>query len=97
MKTGPTPHDGPSARRRVNQCNRKGETVMPVKVKHDGEVLKIYLPLEKPHASKSGKTMLIASTYGVQTSEVEYEGRKIVVVANAFIYPREKPKRNRTA
>jgi hypothetical protein len=65
---------------------------MFVKVKHDGETLKIYLPLEKPHASKSGKTMLIASTYGVKTTAVEYEGRKIVVVANAFIYPKEKEK-----
>lgn len=67
---------------------------MPIKVKHDGEILKIYLPLEKPHASKSGKTMLIASTYGVQTTTVEYEGRKIVVVANAFIY--RKTKRTKT-
>lgn len=63
---------------------------MSIKVKHDGEMLKIYLPLEKPHSSKSGKTMVIASTYGVRTTAVEYEGRKIVVVANAFIYPNEK-------
>jgi hypothetical protein len=68
---------------------------MSIKVKHDGEVLKIYLPLEKPHASKSGKTMLIASTYGVKSTAVEYEGRKIVVVANAFIYPGDKEKGNR--
>ena len=66
---------------------------MSIKVKHDGEMLKISLPLEKPHASKSGKTMLIASTYGVKTTAVEYEGRKIVVVANAFIYPKDKEKR----
>jgi hypothetical protein len=70
---------------------------MPIKVEHDGEMLKIYLPLEKPHASKSGKTMLIASTYGVQTTTVEYEGRKIVVVANAFIYPKDKENKDRKA
>ncbi|HEY6769567.1 MAG TPA: hypothetical protein VI386_32900 [Candidatus Sulfotelmatobacter sp.] len=68
---------------------------MSIKVKHDGEMLKIYLPLEKPHPSKSGKTMLIASTYGVKTTTVEYEGRNIVVVANAFIYLEEKEKEDR--
>ena len=45
---------------------------MSIKVKRDGDKLKIYLPLEKPHASKSGKTMLVASTYGVRTTAVEY-------------------------
>ena len=61
-----------------------------IKVKHDGEMLKIYLPLEKPHASKSGKSMVIASTYGPQPTTVEHEGRKIVVVANAFFYLKDK-------
>jgi hypothetical protein len=70
---------------------------MSLKVKRNGEMLKIYLPLEKPHASKSGKTMLIASTYGVKTTAVEYEGRKIVVVANAFIYMKDKQKRAKIA
>jgi hypothetical protein len=68
-----------------------------IKAKSDGAILKIYLPLEKPHASKSGKTMLIASTYGARTTAVEYEGRKIVVVANAFIYPKDKEMRDRKA
>jgi hypothetical protein len=67
---------------------------MSIKVKCDGEMLKIYLPLEKPHASKSGKSMVIASTYGPQTSTVEHEGRKIVVVANAFFYLGNKGKQN---
>jgi len=59
-------------------------------------VLKIYLPLEAPHASKSGKSMVIASTYGPKTTAVEYEGRKIVVVANAFIYMKDKQKGGKT-
>jgi hypothetical protein len=71
--------------------------MMSIKVKRYGDMLKIYLPLEKPHASKSGKTMLIASTYGVKTTSVEYEGRKIVVVASAFIYEKEKQKGDKTA
>lgn len=69
---------------------RRKRKSMSIKVKHDGEMLKIYLPLEKPHASKSGKSMVIASTYGPQTTTVEHEGRKIVVVANAFFYLKEK-------
>jgi hypothetical protein len=71
--------------------------MMSIKVKYDGEILKIYLPLEKPHASKSGKTMLIASTYGVKRTTVEYEGRQIVVVANAFIYPKDTKNKDRKA
>jgi hypothetical protein len=65
---------------------------MSIKVKSDGAVLKIYLQLEKPRASKSGKSMLIASTYGPKTTTVEHEGRKIVVVANAFFYLKDKQK-----
>ena len=67
---------------------------MSIKVKYDGEMLKIYLPLEKPHASKSGKSMVIASTYGAKTTAVEYDGRKITVVANAFFYLKDKKKGN---
>jgi hypothetical protein len=70
---------------------------MSIKVNNNGEVLKIYLPLEKPHASKSGKSMVIASTYGPQTTTVEHEGRKIVVVANAFFYVKDKKNKPRKA
>lgn len=70
---------------------------MRVRVKSDGEMLKIYLPLEKPHASNSGKSMVIASTYGPQTTTVEHEGRKIVVVANAFFYLNDKRNRAKKA
>jgi hypothetical protein len=63
---------------------------MPLKVKQSGDVLKIYLPLEKPRLSKSGKTMLVARTYGAKTTEIIYENARIVVVANAFIYRTKK-------
>lgn len=63
---------------------------MALRVKQKGRVLRIELPLEKPKSSKSGKTMLVASTYGVRGTEVVYEGRRIAVVANAFIYPEAK-------
>jgi len=66
---------------------RRNET--PISVKQDGDYLKIRLPLEKPRRSKSGKTMLVASTYGVITTPVRYEGQNISVVASAFFYPKK--------
>jgi len=63
---------------------------MQLKMQQNGNVVKIELPLEKPKPSKSGKTMVVASTHGVKTTEVRYKGRNIVVVANAFIYPNKK-------
>lgn len=63
---------------------------MALKVKQDGDVLKIELPLEKPRLSKSGKTMLVATTHGVKTTEIRCKGRRIAVVASAFFYPRKK-------
>jgi hypothetical protein len=67
---------------------RRNET--PVKVRQSGNVLKIELPMCKPTTSKSGKTTLVASTYGVLTTEVRHNGRQIALVANAFIYPDRK-------
>lgn len=70
---------------------------MSLRVKQKGDVLRIELPLEKPTPSKSGKTMLVASSHGVKTTEVFCEGRKIVVVANAFIYAKEKQRGDRSS
>jgi hypothetical protein len=60
--------------------------------------LTIQLPLEKAHPSKSsGKTLIVASTHGCQTTQARHSGRPIVVTANAFIYPasRSKAKKQR--
>ena len=60
------------------------ETVVEV----DGKTLIIKLPLQQPVRSKSsGKTLVIASTHGTVTSSVRYDGKRIVVVANAWVYP----------
>jgi hypothetical protein len=63
---------------------------MALHVTRKGEVLRIELSLEKPQPSKSGKTMLVASTHGVKTTDVQCDGRSVVVVANAFVYPKKK-------
>jgi hypothetical protein len=66
---------------------------MALTVTRKGDVLRIELSLEKPQLSKSGKTMIVASTHGVKTTDVQCDGRNVVVVANAFFYPKKKPSR----
>jgi hypothetical protein len=56
---------------------------MKVEVK-SGRLI-ISLKLRKPTASKSGKTLLVASTRGVKYSNVKIRGRWVRVNANAFI------------
>lgn len=64
---------------------------MAFTVKRKGDVLRIELSLEKPRPSKSGKTMIVASTRGVKATDVQCDGLNVAVVANAFIYPKKKP------
>lgn len=47
--------------------------------------LLISLKLHKPKPSKSGKTLLLASTHGVRSSNVKIRGRRVRINANAFI------------
>ena len=48
----------------------------------------ITIPLQKAHQSKSGKTLLIATTRGFWKTEAEVEGKKVSVSLNATI-PRD--------
>ena len=54
------------------------EDHMKVEVKNGR--LTISLKLRKPTPSKSGKTLLVASTRGVQTSSVEVNGKPVRIV-----------------
>ena len=56
---------------------------MKVEVKN-GRII-ISLKLWKPTASKSGKTLLVASTRGVRRSTVKIGGRWVRIIAHAFI------------
>jgi hypothetical protein len=56
----------------------------------------ISLKLREPKPSKSGKTLLVASTHGVRSSSVKVDGRPVLVNANAFIDVRQ-PKRPRSS
>jgi hypothetical protein len=53
----------------------------------DGKLV-IELSLEKPRPSSTGKTLLVASTRGVQRTTARLSGETISIVANAFI-PRD--------
>jgi hypothetical protein len=62
----------------------------------------INLPIEEPRASASGKTLVVASSRGVRTTDVKIGGNLICVNVNAFVYPTpeaqpaaEKPRENR--
>jgi hypothetical protein len=68
---------------------------MAVKVARKKNLLKIAIPIEKPVPSKSGKTLVVASTHGLLSTDVKYKGRHIVLLLNAFIYPGEEDLRRR--
>ena len=60
------------------------------------KILTIKMPLEAPRPSASGKTTLIASTRGVQTTDVAYRGRPVAIVANAFFFNDRRDRKLRT-
>lgn len=57
-------------------------------VKIDGKDLVIRIPLNTPpQRSASGKTLVVASSRGNQTTEAEVDGKKVTVGVNAYIKP----------
>jgi hypothetical protein len=48
------------------------------------KILTIEMPLEEPTPSTSGKTMVIASSRGNQTSNAQYDGRAVTIGVNAY-------------
>lgn len=52
----------------------------------DGTLV-LELPLQKPKVSKSGKTLIVASSRGVQRLAAKLGGKNVCVTVNAFIYP----------
>ena len=52
-------------------------------VKIEGNELVVRVPIS-PHPSKSGKTMLVASTHGAQDAGLEHDGKPIKVSLNAY-------------
>ena len=49
-------------------------------------ILHIVIPVQDPpQPSKSGKTLVVASTYGNLTTTAEVDGKQLVISLNAYI------------
>jgi hypothetical protein len=49
--------------------------------------LVITLALQTPTPSASGKTLIVASSRGVKSSDLKVKGKVLCITANAFVYP----------
>ena len=47
--------------------------------------LVITVPLQQPTPSKSGKTLLVATSGGLKLSGVEVDGKEVTIGLNAFV------------
>ncbi len=53
----------------------------------EGEYLVIRVPLNsKPIPSASGKTLVVATSHGNKQTEVEVQGKPVIVGVNAYIH-----------
>jgi len=59
-----------------------------IKAEIKGTDLIITLPMQKPTPSASGKSLVVASTYGNQTVEAVVQGKNITIGVNAYISSR---------
>ncbi len=56
-----------------------------MEVKIEKNELVIRIPLEDPHPSSSGKTLIVASTGGNVESDVKIDGKPVFIGLNAYI------------
>ena len=61
----------------------KEEVEMKAEVK--GNKLIVEVDLREPAPSKSGKTLIVATSSGIQTTDAEVKGKKVKIGLNAFI------------
>jgi hypothetical protein len=53
----------------------------------EGEFLVIRVPLNsKPTLSSTGKTLVVASSHGNKQTEVEIDGKPVIVGVNAYVH-----------
>lgn len=57
-----------------------------MKTSIEGNNLHIIIPLCKPRPSRSGKTLIVASTEGPERTSVEINGKAVTVNVNAYIF-----------
>jgi hypothetical protein len=58
-----------------------------MKVKIENKNLVITIPLQTPSESKSGKTLLVATTHGAVATAVTVNDKPVIVSLNAYIRP----------
>ena len=54
-------------------------------VEKKGNQLVISIDLQKPEMSKSGKTLVVASTRGCVQTDLKIEGKPVTIGLNAYI------------
>ena len=60
---------------------------MTCKISTDKKKLVIEVDLETPHSSSSGKTLVVASSYGNQPTDAKIDGKPVIIGLNAYIKP----------
>lgn len=60
---------------------------MQVTIDEKKKTMTIVLPLQEPTASKSGNTLIIATTSGSKVTEAKINGKPVTVGLNAWIKP----------
>lgn len=58
---------------------------MKVHIDEKARTLTITIDLEAPHASASGKTLVVASTHGNTATTAVIDGKPVIVGLNAYI------------
>ena len=56
-----------------------------MKVTLENNVLTIVIPCDKPVPSKSGKSLILASTRGNQKTDLTIDGKVLIVSLNAYV------------
>lgn len=62
-----------------------------METKIEGDFLVVKLPLQKPTPSSTGKTLVVASSYGNQPTTAVIEGKPVFVGVNAYIRADRRP------
>ena len=73
------------SKRNLGTNKKKVRYVMQVIVDQKAKTLTVVMDLETPHPSNSGKTKLVACTYGPQRSQAQVDGKNVTINLNAYI------------
>ena len=60
-------------------------SLLSTRIDDQKKTITIVLALTDPTASKSGKTLVVASTHGNQASGINLNGKAVIVGVNAYV------------